>query len=105
MAERNNTIDFTRGIAMILVVWGHACQLVEGGIEILHLVIQIVQMPLFMFLSGFCAYYGFPIKNRKVYLKKKLLLGEIDYDEVHAIQKDMIEKSMRILTDALSGKI
>lgn len=30
-------------------------------------------MPLFMFLSGFCAYYGFPIKNRKVYLKKKLL--------------------------------
>lgn len=32
MAERNNTIDFTRGIAMILVVWGHACQLV-GGVQ------------------------------------------------------------------------
>lgn len=31
MTERNNTIDFTRGIAMILVVWGHACQLVGGG--------------------------------------------------------------------------
>lgn len=29
-------------------------------------------MPLFMFLSGFCAYYSFPIKNRKVFLKKKL---------------------------------
>lgn len=35
---------------------------------------------------------------------KKTVLDEIDYDEVHAIQNDMRKKSMRILTDLLSGK-
>ena len=36
---------------------------------------------------------------------EKIVQDEINYEKVRAIQSDMIEKSMRILTDALSGKI
>lgn len=71
MLKRNTAIDFAKGIAIILVVLGHTCQLVCGT-STLELVIQTVQMPFFMFLSGYCAFYSFPIKDRMALLKKKL---------------------------------
>lgn len=72
MNKRNRSIDIAKGLATIFVVLGHSCQLVGEGTETLHTIIQTFQMPLFMFLSGFCAFYSFPIKDRTNYFKKKV---------------------------------
>ncbi|WP_373218958.1 acyltransferase family protein [Ruminococcus sp. 5_1_39BFAA] len=42
-----------------------------GGTQSIHLVIQTIQMPLFMFLSGYCAFYSLPILNCKEFIMKK----------------------------------
>lgn len=70
--KRDISIDSIRGVAIILVVIGHVCQRVEGTEpNLLHIIIQTIQMPLFMFLSGFCAFYS--IQNMKCsnFLEKK----------------------------------
>lgn len=71
MKERNGTIDFAKGLAIIVVVLGHVCQQVGGGTRALHEIIQTFQMPLFMFLSGYCALYSLPIKKFDSYLLNK----------------------------------
>ena len=72
MKQRNKEVDFAKGIAIIVVVLGHTCQTVRGQYnEFLSEIIQSFQMPFFMFLSGYCACYALPIKNRVTFFYKK----------------------------------
>ena len=55
---RIKSIDFLKGIAIILVVWGHAIQHLcsNPGDDAVFNLIYSFHVPLFMFLSGFVSY-------------------------------------------------
>lgn len=64
MANRNTTIDILKGIAIILVVYGHVIQRSMSPYEIdAHLnpvfkLIYTFHMPLFFFLSGYAMVFS-----------------------------------------------
>lgn len=72
MAQRDKSIDFSRGVIMLIVILGHAFQITGKGTQTGQTVIQSFQMPFFMFLSGFCAFFSIPIKDTKVFMSKKI---------------------------------
>lgn len=61
--SRNSFIDFLRGIAIFLVLWGHSIQKLSQGSNIdffndkIFIWIYSFHMPLFMFLSGYVFYW------------------------------------------------
>lgn len=80
--ERNNYIDFVKGLLMILVIAGHAIQYILSENEeeryfnnILFKIIYTFHMPLFIAVSGYFTFYSLQkasivsfIKNRIKYL-------------------------------------
>lgn len=60
LKQRNVYIDMTRGLAIILVVLGHALQYTLQNYDenIIFRAIYSFHMPLFMFISGFVNYGG-----------------------------------------------
>lgn len=61
MKDRDYAVDLLRGIAIIVVVIGHAMQVCVGGGY--HTAIEIIksfQMPLMFFVSGMSLVYGYP---------------------------------------------
>lgn len=60
LKQRNVYIDMTRGLAIILVVLGHAIQntFQDYDENIIFRIIYSFHMPLFMFISGFVNYRG-----------------------------------------------
>ncbi len=77
---RNQSIDFLRGIAVILVVVGHAVQLANGldyrnsGVfyeEPVYRFIYGFHMPLFHLISGYLAAYSFRAHDWKNEISKK----------------------------------
>lgn len=60
MKERIAYIDYIKAIAIFLVVMGHTISLLwgteNGSDEIIYRIIYSFHMPLFMFVSGLCAY-------------------------------------------------
>ena len=58
--ERLNSIDCVKGVAILLVVLGHAVQLLKGSEAANHdrlfNYIYSFHMPLFMFISGYLSY-------------------------------------------------
>ena len=73
-------IKISTGIAIILVVIGHLASRGQVGIEFyvkLKSIIYKFHMPLFLFLSGYIAYYTYPviksIKEYSSYVKKKFI--------------------------------
>ncbi|MCU6184377.1 acyltransferase family protein [Citrobacter cronae] len=63
ISKRNQGIDLLKGIAIILVVWGHSIQyLKKDGISFfdnyLFITIYSFHMPLFMMISGYLFYYS-----------------------------------------------
>lgn len=68
--ERIKSIDFLRGITIILVVWGHAIQTINSspGENTMFNLIYSFHIPLFMFLSGFVSY---KLRNTLADIKKR----------------------------------
>jgi len=73
-------IKITTGITIILVVIGHLASRGQEDIEFyvkLKSIIYKFHMPLFLFLSGYIAYYTYPsiksIKDYSTYVKKKFI--------------------------------
>lgn len=89
--ERNNTLDLLRGIAILIVVIGHAIQanLLENETCVIwSKVILSFQMPLLFFLSGYTLGYSFPNENTKVLFGKKtirLLLPYLTWTLIHYV--------------------
>lgn len=77
MKERNNSLDVTRGIAAIIVLLGHTLQVyTDAESNYLFKMITCLQMPLFMFVSGYAIGYSKSIEslsNLYDFLKKRSL--------------------------------
>ena len=56
--KREQSIDILRGVAMCIVVFGHAIQTtyINADNMLLYRIITSIQMPLFMFISGYVTY-------------------------------------------------
>ena len=56
-SKRNVDLDVARGVAIIMVVFGHAIQYTSRSFDanFIFKFIYAVHMPLFMFISGFLA--------------------------------------------------
>jgi fucose 4-O-acetylase-like acetyltransferase len=80
LMSRSNFLDYLKGIAIFLVVWGHSIQHLNTGIETskneLFMFIYSFHMPLFMTISGYLFAFS---KKRKIFemmvkIKSKQLL-------------------------------
>ena len=66
MKQRNATVDYIRGIAILLVIIGHTVSnngIVDYSGSGLYRVIFALQMPLFMLVSGYVTVYSKPIES------------------------------------------
>ncbi|MDR0756609.1 MAG: acyltransferase family protein [Tannerella sp.] len=82
--KRSEWVDFTRGIAIFLVVFGHVnlgcffCPAFESAHDFLytqHLILYSFHMPLFFMISGFI--YGYKKTNYNLCELKKALTGKL----------------------------
>lgn len=74
MEKRIEWIDFIKGLAIMLVVLGHACIPKFCNIPIvsyIYLIINSINMPIFFYLSGYVFYNKFKKENLKNFLIKK----------------------------------
>lgn len=64
---RNQTIDFIKGVAILLVIFGHTITNITTGYEntVIYRIIWVLQMPLFMLVSGYITKYSKPITSFK----------------------------------------
>lgn len=70
---RNEKIDIVRGIAILMVVMGHALSAFRGSENtFIYNVIFAVQMPLFMIISGYVAIYSKPVDSFAAFGKRLL---------------------------------
>lgn len=96
--DRNNTLDLLRGLAILIVVIGHAIQvnLAEGhNCFIWSNLIVAFQMPLMFLISGYATGFSFPSCNPKQFIEKKiirLLIPYLSWEIIHyfivAVQKN-----------------
>ena len=74
MKERNESLDCLKGIAILLVMFGHVQVHNQMTDPYLYDVIKSLQMPLFFLISGYLAGSGTKIQNLRQYagrMKKK----------------------------------
>lgn len=74
---RNKKIDFVKGIAAFLVLWGHTIEwYAESQLwnDKVHIFIYSFHMPLFMFLSGYVFFYSLKKKWYDIAIKRSLYL-------------------------------
>lgn len=78
---RNVTLDLLRGIAILVVVFGHSIQvnLSDGYSFIWSKLILAFQMPLLFFISGYSVGYSFPNRDSKRFIKNKIYRLLIPY--------------------------
>ena len=71
---RDSAIDILRGIAILVVVLGHALQSCLGGRQLyVYDVIRNFQMPLFMFISGMALAFSYPDKVCLEFMKARVV--------------------------------
>lgn len=93
--ERNKEIDFAKGIAALLVIWGHTIECFAEGqlwIDRVHMFIYSFHMPLFMFLSGY-VFFMYSLKKRWWEIAEKsfyLLIPILIWGTVAFIRRDII---------------
>ena len=64
MDNRNVKIDMARGVAILMVVLSHTISsFADGKYTLLYNITFSVQMPLFMIISGYVAFYSKPIES------------------------------------------
>ena len=88
MKERNESLDCLKGIAILLVMFGHVQVHNHMTDPYLYDVIKSIQMPMFFLISGYLAGTGKKITNLEEYRKKigrravayLLLAGGAAYD-------------------------
>lgn len=87
--QRNLFLDYFRGIAIIIVVLGHALLLCdETATDPLLRLIQTFQMSLLFVISGFSSGFSEPMKNSKSFLLgkvKRILLPYLVWIQIHYI--------------------
>ena len=75
--NRNKRIDLLRGVAALLVIYGHVLQRYDGHDQLfIYNFIQSIQMPLFMAISGYVRIYSKPvcaISSLRAHIKKRIL--------------------------------
>lgn len=83
--KRDRTIDGLRGLAIILVVVGHAVQSTYADFDsnLIFRFIYASHMPLFMFVSGYAA--GFSAETRGVGIYKKFLAFVVPFLSWYAV--------------------
>lgn len=66
-SKRNTTVDFLRGIAMLMVVLGHTLtgSMKNAEQSLVYNIIWAIQMPLFVVISGYVTKYSKPISDIK----------------------------------------
>lgn len=92
--QRDRNVDFLKGVAIFLVVFGHAIQFLSGPdyMFLTHCTeksIYLVHMPLFMFLSGYVSHSSLSA-SVKTFLTKKckqLLLPAIVWSFIYLVCK------------------
>ena len=67
MKERNESLDCLKGIAILLVMFGHVQVHNQMTDPYLYDVIKSLQMPLFFLISGYLAGSGTKIQNLRQY--------------------------------------
>lgn len=88
-AGRSSALDLLRGMAILIVVIGHAIQvnLPQGHTSFIRsYLIMPVQMPLLFFISGYTTGFSFPSKNPGLFIRKKavrLLLPYLSWESLH----------------------
>ena len=70
MKERNESLDCLKGIAILLVMFGHVQVHNHMTDPYLYDVIKSIQMPMFFLISGYLAGTGKKITNLEQYRKK-----------------------------------
>ncbi len=87
--QRNLFLDYFRGIAIIIVVLGHAIQLCYGAAnDPLHSLIQTFQMSMLFVISGFSSGFSEPMKDSKKFLLgkvKRILLPYLVWTQFHYV--------------------
>mgnify|MGYP004470967989 CR=1 FL=1 len=97
------TLDVLRGVAILIVVVGHAIQvsLLEGESSFLwSKVILNFQMPLIFCISGYTAGCSFPNSNTRTFIIKKikrLLVPYIAWESFHYLIVCMLPLDYRML--------
>lgn len=87
--NRSGALDLLRGIAILIVVIGHAIQvnLLQGQTSFIRSYLIIpVQMPLLFFISGYTTGFSFPSKNPGLFIRKKavrLLVPYLSWESLH----------------------
>lgn len=82
MKKRNDTLDLIRGIAILVVITGHALLSVlydRAADNWLYQLIISFQMALLMFVSGISAGYSFPSEHPGAFLRKKTMRLFVPY--------------------------
>ena len=76
--ERNKTLDLAKGVAILLVLWGHFIQYSSSGTydyydDKVFTVIYSFHMPLFALISGYLLFDSIQKRNLVENLKRKIL--------------------------------
>lgn len=77
--KRNQTVDIAKGVAILLVIYGHVIQILYTGTEanffddIIEKVICSFHMPLFSLLSGYLFYASYRKYNLKTLFCKRVV--------------------------------
>lgn len=104
---RRTELDVLRGVAILVVVFGHAIQasLLDGEESVLwSLVIRNFQMPLLFFISGYTAAFRFPCNSSQLFIAKKvkrLLVPYVAYENLHYILTCFVTDDLKKLRGAL----
>lgn len=94
---RDIYLDVLRGMAILIVVWGHSMQVCQGNSNNpVHLIIQSFQMALLMVISGYTTGYSEPINDILLFIKKKvfrLFIPYLVWEQMHYFLSIIIQNS------------
>ena len=104
---RDIYLDVLRGIAILIVVWGHSIQVCQGDFNNpVHLIIQSFQMALLMVISGYTIGYSEPIDNILLFIKKKIFRLFIPYliwEQIHYFLNIIVENGQYSLYEEMAS--
>ena len=104
---RDIYLDVLRGIAILIVVWGHSMQVCQGNSNNpVHLIIQSFQMALLMVISGYTTGYSEPIDDISLFIKKKvfrLFIPYLIWEQIHYFLVIIVENRQYSLYEEVSS--